>query len=151
MLSDHLEHDYERLTPAVLRNLPDAKMLDMVFSNAVVRMGEEFEPRPELLDALPEALEAVYAVAYYVSEATNDGLRSFVSHSYEPSAKRALKGLLWFGALDHAALLREAIENETSDDRVFADLDNRYRRLPDVLEIMEDTIRRNPERFCYPP
>jgi len=89
-------------------------------------------------------------IAYYVSEAINNGLRSFVSHSDEPSAKRALKGLLWFGAQDHAVLLREAIENETSDDRVFADLDNRYRRLPDVLEIMENTICRNPERFCYP-
>ena len=149
MLSDHLEPCYKPPTPADLRNLPKAKMLDMVFSDAVARIDDE--PQPELLDALPEALEAVYAVASYVCEATNDGLHSFVSHSYEPSAKRALKGLLWFGAQDHAALLREAIENETSDDRVFTDLDNRYRKLPDVLEIMENTIRRNPERFCSTP
>lgn len=142
---------YYRLTPPLLQSLPDAELVNAVFSHAAERMGEDVDPRPELLDSLPEGAHAVFAIAQYVSDATNFGLKEFVTDSCEPSAKRALKALLWLGADDHAHLVREAVENAACDESVFADLDNRYRALPDIMQTLRIAIRHNPERFCFPP
>jgi hypothetical protein len=160
---------FQILTPQMMHHLSDDELLDAVYHHAVLRMGEDTFPDTELVESLSEGVRVAWSVIEYALVMENCGLALLLEPG-EPSTQHMLEGLRYVGAMEHAALVSDAIDVATRNlvvltplqvekefdgvhptiftKGIFNGLDARYWGLPNVRPILIRVIRDNPERFC---
>jgi hypothetical protein len=160
---------FRRLTPELLRQLPDSELPYAVQDYVFIQIGDETEREADVLASLPPGVVAVYAALILDAEVGNGGFNQFFWNSPHRRVKQALDGLEFLKAAEHAELLRQAMSVATAEherllpyhvegsigafsgsyrEGVFDDLDTRYYGLPSLPDILARVIRQHPERFC---
>jgi hypothetical protein len=163
------DQPFQNLTPESLRQMPDFDLPFAVQQYALSRIGGAVEHDRDAMASLPPAVRAVHAALVLDGEVKNGGFNQFFWNSPHSRVVYAVEALEFFGAQEHLAILREAMETAATErdqllpyhvegsirafsasyrEGLFEHLDARYYGLPDLTDMLARVIRANPERFC---
>jgi hypothetical protein len=159
----------DRLTPDLLRQLPDHDLPFVVMEYVLNQIGNDVERSSEILAQQKPHLRALHGALLLDNEVQNGGFNQFFWNHSNQQVIHALDGLEFLGAADHAALLREAMNAAVNQrdqllpyrlegtarafsgsyrEGIFDELDKRYYALPQLGDLIAHMIREHPERFC---
>ena len=151
-----------------LEALSDDALIDAAVEYVCRRVGSDAENRLELLNSLPEGLQAFFAVWLVDAEVKNGGFSQYFWNRGDSGAGVAVFGFRLLGADDHAALMEEAIKtwerersvmssyeargtleafSEWTRHTVLGPLDMQYYGLPDIEPTLARFLRAHPELF----
>ncbi len=158
----------KRLDVETLRSIPDEDLLMKLNDFIFVRVRKDASQEYELVGQLSPGLRALYLTMTVDGEINNGGWNQYYYNTQGVFASDAVAAFEYFGAAEHAALMREANEvraAEESDMARFDDgtiesfsksyevtrlgpLDERYMSLGDDLSKLHIAkIRDFPEQF----
>ncbi len=160
---------YTRLDQAILRSIPDAEVEQAVFDYAASKLDGRYEREAEVLASLPPGVRALYLTWIVDGEVNNGGFNQYYFNTEGAFAEDAATAFQFFGAEQHAALMREANSVRAEEAKLmkqFKDagtleafsesyahtklgpLDDRYFKLGDELSLLRiSRIRQTPEQF----
>ena len=160
---------FQRLTPELLRQLPDEDLPFAVQDYVFLQIGDDVDREAEILASLPPGVRAVHSALILDAEVSNGGFNQFFWNSSHRRIQNVVEGLEFLQATDHATLLQQAMATAVAErerlmpyhvegsiqafsgsfrEGIFDDLDARYYGLPNLPDLLTRTIRLDPERFC---
>jgi hypothetical protein len=102
------EPKVEKLTPEILKAIPDDKVEQAVIDYVSGRIGEDYDHEREIVAKLPIGAQALYITWWVEAEVNNGGFNQYYWNSSGQFADQAAEAFEFFSAHEHAALMREA-------------------------------------------
>ena len=97
-----------RLDPAVLRMLPDADVEQAVVDYVVSKLEGKEDHEAEIVAGLPVGVRATWLTWIVEGEVNNGGFNQYYFNTDGEFASDAVTAFEYFGAKEHAALMKEA-------------------------------------------
>ena len=99
---------YKKLDEAVLRAIPDSELEQAVFDYATTKLEGHYEQEAAIVAKLPPGVRSLYLTWTVEAEVNNGGFNQYFFNTDGKFASQAVEAFEYFGAMDHAALMREA-------------------------------------------
>jgi hypothetical protein len=99
---------YRTLSPQILASIPDDKLEQAVFDYAVSKLEGHDEDEANIVNKFPPGVRALYVTWEVEAEVNNGGFHQYYWNAAGRYSKQAVEGFEFFGAVKHAALMREA-------------------------------------------
>jgi hypothetical protein len=160
---------YHKLDVSTLRQIPDEEIELAIVDYVGTKIQDRYEREVEIVRSLSQGIRALYVTWWVEAEVNNGGFNQYFWNRSGAFAKDAVLGFEFFGAHDHAALMREAIAIETSeqatmkkftesntpesfsrsyDETKLNELDKKFYKIGDNLRVLRiKAIREKPELF----
>ena len=160
---------YSQLDPATLRSVADADLEQAIIDYVISKLDGHYDEEVAIVGALSTGVRATYLTWIVEAEVNNGGFNQYYYNSGGKFAVEAVDAFEYFGATQHAALMREANAvraSEAAELAKFKDrgsleafsesyehtklgpLDDRFYRLAESLsQLRIARIRLTPEQF----
>ena len=160
---------YTRLDPSTLRSIPDANVEQAIFDYVSSKLDGHYDQEGEIVETLSVGVRATYLTWIVEAEVNNGGFNQYYFNTDGEFALEAADAFQYFGAVEHAALMREAnavrageaaemakykergtLEafSESYEHSKLGPLDNRFYKLSENLrQLRIARIRQMPEQF----
>jgi hypothetical protein len=160
---------YTKLDPATLRSISDAEVEQAIIDYASSKLEGNYDRETEIVRELPAGIRATYLTWIVEAEVNNGGFNQYYYNSDGRFASEAVAAFEYFGAQEHAALMREAnavrareaaemakfkekgtLEafSESYEETKLGPLDDRFYKLTENLsQLRIARIRQSPEQF----
>jgi hypothetical protein len=160
---------YTRLDPTILRSIKDADIEQVVFDYAASKLEDNYERESQVVSALPPGVRALYLSWVVEAEVNNGGFNQYYYNTDSKFSSQAVEAFQFFGATEHAALMREANDihakeatqmakfkdagtleafSESYEHTKLGPLDERFYKLVENLsQLRIARIRQTPEQF----
>lgn len=99
---------YRALSPQILASIPDDKVEQAVFDYAVTKLEGHYDDEANIANMLPPGVRALYVTWEVEAEVNNGGFHQYYWNTQDRYSREAVNGFEFFGAVKHAALMREA-------------------------------------------
>jgi hypothetical protein len=99
---------YRTLSPQVLASIPDDKLEQAVFDYAVSKLEGHYEDEVNIVNKFPPGVRALFVTWEVEAEVNNGGFHQYYWNTADRYSKQAVEGFEFFGAVKHAALMRDA-------------------------------------------
>jgi hypothetical protein len=99
---------YSTLDVQTLRQIPDADLEQAVVDYVITKLNDNYEREVEIVRALSPGVRALYVTWGVEAEVNNGGFNQYYFNSSGAFAPDAVGAFEYFGATQHAALMREA-------------------------------------------
>ena len=99
---------YRALSPQILASIPDDKLEEAVFDYAVTKLEGHYDDEANIVNTLPPGVRALYVTWEVEAEVNNGGFHQYYWNTQDRYSREAVNGFEFFGAVKHAALMREA-------------------------------------------
>ena len=160
---------YTQLNPPTLRSVSDADVEQAIIDYVIAKLDGRYDEEVEIVGALSPGVRATYLTWIVQAEVNNGGFNQYYFNTDGRFASEAVDAFEYFGATQHAALMREANAVRASEEAEMAKfkergsveafsesykhtqlgpLDDRFHRLAENLSEMRIVrIRQMPEEF----
>jgi hypothetical protein len=99
---------YARLSPEILAKVPDDELEQAVMDYVGTKIRDDYEHERLIVGKLRPGVQAVYVTWWVEAEVNNGGFNQYYWNSTGQFADEAPAAFEFFGATQHAALMREA-------------------------------------------
>ena len=99
---------HTKLDPATLRSIPDSEVEQAVLDYAYSKVENNYQRELEIVRSFPPGVRAHYITWIVEAEVNNGGFNQYYFNTDEKFAAEAVTAFEYFGASEHAALMREA-------------------------------------------
>jgi len=99
---------YTRLEPAVLTKIPDSQLEQAVFDYAITKLDGQYDREEAVVAQLSPGVRALYLTWTVEAEVNNGGFNQYYFNTDGKFASDAVDAFQYFGASEHATLMREA-------------------------------------------
>lgn len=99
---------YAKLDPATLRSIPNADLEQAVIDYVFSKLEKDFAEEAQVVRELSPGLRAMYLTWIVEAEVNNGGFNQYYWNTEEKFASDAVTAFEYFGASEHAALMRDA-------------------------------------------
>ena len=99
---------YTQLDPVTLRSIPDAEVEQAIIDYVIAKLEASDGPDKELIEGLPGGARAFYLTWIVEGQVNNGGFNQYYFNTEGQFASEAVAAFEYFGASEHAALMREA-------------------------------------------
>ncbi|MFN0278783.1 MAG: DUF4375 domain-containing protein [Pyrinomonadaceae bacterium] len=160
---------YTRLDPSTLSSIADADVELAIIDYVSYKLDGHYHEEVNLVGALPTGIRATYLTWIVEAEVHNGGFNQYYFNTDGKFASEAVEAFAYFGAPEHAALMREANAVRASEEvemakfkkqgspQAFSEsyehtklgpLDDRFYKLMENLsQLRVARIRQMPEQF----
>lgn len=160
---------YEQLDPPILRSVADADVEQTIIDYVISKLDGRYDEELEIVGRLSPGVRATYLTWIVEAEVNNGGFNQYYFNTDGKFAAEAVDAFEYFGATQHAALMREANEvsaseaaemekfkergsleafSESYEHTKLGPLDDRFYRLTENLsQLRIARIRQMPEQF----
>ena len=160
---------YKRLDKAVLAAVPDGDLEQAVVDYVSTKLDGHYDNEETIIAKLPSGIRALYVTWTVEAEVSNGGFNQYYYNTDDKFASDAVGAFEYFGATQHAELMREAntiraaeaaslktykdkgtIEafSESYEHSKLGPLDERFSKLGENLsQLRVARIRATPEQF----
>jgi len=160
---------YAQLDPPTLRSVADADVEQAIIDYVISQLDGHYDEEVEIVRGLSTGVRATYLTWIVEAEVNNGGFNQYYFNTDGKFAAEAVDAFEYFGATQHAALMREANEvraseaaemakfkergsleafSESYEHTKLGPLDDRFYRLAENLsQLRIARIRRMPEQF----
>ena len=101
-------HIYTRLDPAVLSKIPDSELEQAIFDYVITKLDGHYDREEAIVANLPAGVRALYLTWTVEAEVNNGGFNQYYFNTDGKFASNAVDAFQYFGASEHAMLMREA-------------------------------------------
>lgn len=112
---------YRVLDIPTLKAIPDEKVEQAVMDYVDYKIGGNYSHESAIVDALSPGVRALYVTWLLEAEVNNGGFNQYFWNSAGQFAHLAPESLDFFGAMEHAALMREAISVRTAEAQTMSE------------------------------
>jgi len=99
---------YARLDPSTLRSIPDSDVEQAIFHYVTSKLDGHYDQQGEIVRRLSAGVRATYLTWILEAEVNNGGFNQYYFNTDGEFALEAADAFQYFGASEHAALMREA-------------------------------------------
>ncbi|HEY6096153.1 MAG TPA: DUF4375 domain-containing protein [Gallionellaceae bacterium] len=160
---------YARLDPAILNKIPDAELEQAILDYASKKLEGHDDGEEAIVANLPPGIRALYLTWTVEAEVNNGGFNQYYFNTDGKFASDAVQAFEYFGAHQHAALMREANAVRANEAKLMdaykkkrtleafsesyeysklGPLDDQFYKLDENLsQLRIEKIRRAPEQF----
>ena len=138
---------YHTLTPQILASIPDSKLEQAVFDYAVSKLEGHDEDEANTVNKFPPGVRALFVTWEVEAEVNNGGFHQYYWNAAGRYSEQAVEGFEFFGAVKHAALMREANVIHTKEADALAKFRKEDTSEAFVKSFKESHLRPLDERF----
>jgi len=160
---------HTRLDPSILRSIPDTDVELTIVDYVGSKLDGQYEREVEVVSSLSPGVRATYLTWIVEGEVNNGGFNQYYFNTDGKFASEAVSAFEYFGATEHAALMREANSiraleaaemakfkergtleafSESYEHSELGPLDDRFYELSENLsQLRIQRIRQMPEEF----
>jgi hypothetical protein len=139
---------YTRLDPIILGSIPDDSLEQAVLDYALLQLEGNEQNEADIVHSLAPGVRNLYLTWTVQVEVSDGGFDQYYLSTGGRFADEAVAAFEYFGAAEHAALMREANALRASGSATLATLNERF---PDLSENLSQLriarIRQDPEQF----
>jgi hypothetical protein len=99
---------YRTLSPQILASIPDDKLEQAVFDYAATKLEGHYDDEANIVNKFLPGVPALYVTWEVEAEVNNGGFHQYYWNTADRYSKQAVDAFELFGAVKHAALMREA-------------------------------------------
>jgi hypothetical protein len=99
---------YSELDPEILRSIDDVNIEQAIFDYALTKLEGQYDREEDIVADLPSGIRALYLTWIVEAEVNNGGFNQYYYNTDGKFAEQAIEAFEYFGATQHAALMREA-------------------------------------------
>lgn len=99
---------YRTLSPQILASIPDDKLEQAIFDYVASKLEGHYDDELNIVNKLPPGVRALYVTWEVEAEVNNGGFHQYYWNTADRYSRQAVEGFEFFGAVKHAALMREA-------------------------------------------
>lgn len=111
---------YKQLSPEVIAQIPDDQLEQAIIDYVGTKIGDDYQRQREIVSKLAPGIRALYVTWWVEAEVNNGGFNQYYWNSAGEFADDAPAAFEFFGANDHAALMREANRLHSAEAAVIA-------------------------------
>ena len=160
---------YTQLDPATLRSISDAEVEQAIIDYVISKLEDNYDRDKEIVGRLSVGIRSTYLTWIVEAEVNNGGFNQYYFNTEGKFASEAVGAFEYFGASEHAALMRDAnavraeeaagmtkfkekgtLEafSESYEETKLGPLDDRFFKLTENLSHLRIArIRQAPEQF----
>jgi Domain of unknown function (DUF4375) len=98
---------YTTLSPQILASISDDKLEQAIFDYAATKLEGHYDDEANIVNKFPSGVRALYVTWEVEAEVNNGGFHQYYWNTADRYSKQAVEGFEFFGAVKHAALMRE--------------------------------------------
>jgi len=127
---------YSELTCDILAKINDSELLQVIFDNLTVKIGEDFANELQVVENFNPERQAIYSIWVWISEMDNGGFLQFFDNSSGRFYEMVERSLGLLNANEYLKLVRESKEFRTRNSKRLEKLDGKFYDL--TSEELED-------------
>jgi len=99
---------YKHLDKSILSTIPDSDLEQAVVDYAITKIDGHYDNEAVIVAKLPKGSRALYLTWTVEAEVNNGGFNQYYYNTNDQFAADAVGAFEYFGAIEHATLMREA-------------------------------------------
>lgn len=136
-----------RLDPTTLRSIPDAGVEQAIIDHVIAKLDGHEDREAQIVKSLPAGVRATWLTWIVEAEVNNGGFNQYYYNTDGRFASEAVAAFEYFGAKEHAALMREANAVRAAEAKLGPLDDKFYGLAEDLSQLRIARIRQAPEEF----
>lgn len=137
------EVKYPKLTPEILKSIPDTELESAVIDYIYSKIGNDYENDFKIVTSLPKEFQTIYATWWVEAEVNNGGFNQYFWNSAGQFSNQALEGYKLLNANSHAELMAEAIKIHREQEPKLKKFKEK-----DTMEAFSESYKDNPLNKC---
>jgi len=139
---------YTRLDPIILASIPDDSLEQAVLDYVMLQLEGNEQNEVDIVRALAPGARNLYLTWTVQVEVSDGGFDQYYLSTGGRFADDAVAAFEYFGAAEHAALMREANALHASEPARLGTVNERFAELSENLSLLRIArIRQDPEQF----